>query len=93
MSECGTSVWTGRVLKAGCDRFGDDWSRSSVFGPLNGASRSPAIMDIRAHPISFASRPWKAVCATRSRTRRWDRFSISSIQLADLGGSCLAINF
>jgi hypothetical protein len=47
----------------------------------------PAIMDIRTHPISFASRPWKAVCATRSRMRRWDRFSISSIQLADLGGN------
>jgi hypothetical protein len=46
-----------------------------------------AVMDIRTHPISFASRPWKAVCATRSRMRRWDRFSISSIQLADLGGN------
>ena|SRR6516162_3492207 len=28
------------------------------------------------YPISFASRPWKAVCATRSRMRRWDRISI-----------------
>ena len=44
----------------------------------------PAIMDIRTHPISFASRPGKAGCATRSRMQRWDRFSISSIQLADL---------
>ena len=33
-------------------------------------------MDIRTHPISLASRPWKAVCATRSRMRRWDRISI-----------------
>jgi len=44
-----------------------------------------AIMDIRAHPISFWERPWKAGGATRSRTRRRDRFSIFSIQLADLG--------
>jgi hypothetical protein len=28
-----------------------------------------AIMDIRAHPISFASRPWKAVSATGSPPR------------------------
>src|SRR2546422_775058 len=26
-------------------------------------------MDIRAHPISFASRPWNTVCATRARLR------------------------
>src|SRR5947209_8180822 len=42
-------------------------------------------MDIRAHPISFATRPWKAVSTSRSRMRRSDRFSISSIQPADLG--------
>ncbi len=44
-----------------------------------------AIMDIRAHPISFCDRPWEADGATRSRTRRRDRFSISSVQLADRG--------
>ena len=44
-----------------------------------------AIMDIRAHPISFSDRPLKAASATRLRMRRRDRFSISSIQLADLG--------
>src|SRR6202011_5643404 len=53
--------------------------------PLHGAFVLLAIMDIRAHPISFSERPWKAASATRSRMRRRDRFSISSIQLADLG--------
>ena len=53
--------------------------------PFEGAFRPLAIMDIRAHPISFATRPWKAIWVTRSRMRRRDRFSISSIQLADLG--------
>jgi hypothetical protein len=43
-----------------------------------------ATMDIRAHPISFSARPWKARRVTRSRMRRRDRFSIFSIQLADL---------
>src|SRR6516164_7300930 len=43
-------------------------------------------MDIRAHPISFSERPREAGRATRSRMRRRDRFSISSFQLADLGG-------
>ena len=56
-----------------------------LYSALEGSILLPAIMDIRAHPISFASRPCKAVCATRSRMRRRDRFSISSIQLADLG--------
>jgi hypothetical protein len=36
-SACGTSVWTGRALRAGFDRSGDYWSRASVFGPLSGA--------------------------------------------------------
>jgi hypothetical protein len=52
-----------------------------------GASYFLAITDIRTHPISFASRPWKAKRATRSRLRRQDPFSISSIQLADHGGN------
>src|SRR6266481_10232119 len=54
--------------------------------PLHGAFMLLAIMDIRAHPISFSERPLEAAWVTRSRVRRRDRFSISSIQLADLGG-------
>jgi hypothetical protein len=54
--------------------------------PLNGTFVFLAIMDIRAHPISFSERPREAGRATRSRMRRRDRFSISSFQLADLGG-------
>jgi hypothetical protein len=45
-----------------------------------------ATMDIRAHAISFSERPIEAGRATRSWMRRRDRFSISSFQLADLGG-------
>jgi len=58
-----------------------------LYSALERSVLLPAIMDIRTHPISFASRPWKAVCATRSQMRRWDRFPISSIQLADFGGN------
>jgi hypothetical protein len=54
--------------------------------PLNGTFVFLAIMDIRAHPVSFSERPREAGRATRSRMRRRDRFSISSFQLADLGG-------
>jgi hypothetical protein len=54
--------------------------------PLNGTFVFLAIMDIRAHPISFSERPIEAGRATRSWMRRRDRFSISSFQLADLGG-------
>src|SRR5262249_46703163 len=43
-------------------------ARSSVFGPLNGACCSWPSWISRAHPISFASRPRRAACATRSRT-------------------------
>ena len=67
-------------------RPGDSWSCSSVFGPLKGAI-APAITDIRAHPISFASRLLKAVCATRSRMRRSNRFFISSIHSQTSAGS------
>src|SRR5262249_44812934 len=42
--------------------------------PFERSELLPAIMDVRTHPISFASRPLKAVCATRSWMRRWDRF-------------------
>jgi hypothetical protein len=49
-----------------------------------------AIMDIRAHPFSFCERPCEAGWVTRSRVRRRDRFSISSIQLADLGSQLSA---
>src|SRR5258708_38399681 len=57
--------------------------------PLHGAFMLLAIMDIRAHPISCSERPLEAAWVTRSRVRRRDRFSISSIQLADLGGDLL----
>src|SRR5258708_25836216 len=50
--------------------------------PLHGAFVLLAIMDIRAYPISFSERPLEAAWVTRSRVRRRDRFSISSIQLA-----------
>ena len=53
--------------------------------PVSRALVLLAIMDIRAHPISFCERPREASWVTRSRMRRRDRFSISSIQLADLG--------
>ena len=60
--------------------------------PLHGAFVLLAIMDIRAHPISFSERPREAAWVTRSRVRRRDRFSISSIQLADLGGYLLVLD-
>jgi len=50
------SVWTGRVLQARCD----EWRRLVLrfcIRPLNGAVLLLAIMDIRAHPISFSERP------------------------------------
>jgi hypothetical protein len=50
-----------------------------------------ATMDIRAHSISFSARSWKTGWVTRSRMRRRDRSSISSIQLADLGSQLSAI--
>src|SRR6266850_691406 len=42
-------------------------------------------MDIRAPSDLILGKARKADSATRSRMRRRDRFSISSIQLADLG--------
>ena len=50
------SVWTGRVLQAKCD----GWRRLVLrfcIRPVNGAFVLLAIMDIRAHPISFSERP------------------------------------
>jgi hypothetical protein len=53
--------------------------------PVSRALVLLAIMDIRAHPPSFSKRPSEANRFSRSRMRRRDRFSISSIRLADLG--------
>ena len=49
-------------------------------------SRLPTIMDISARASSLADRPHRAIRVTSVRTRREDRFSISSHSLADLGG-------
>jgi hypothetical protein len=85
ISAYGTFVWTGRALQAECDDL-EMIGLALLYPALERSSIAPgAIMDIRAHPISFSERPWKAASATRSRMRRRDRFSISSIQLADLG--------
>ena len=72
------------VFQSGNDKFGVGMSAHGAFvwtgrdiRPLNGAYVLLAIMDIRAHPISFSDRPLKAASATRLRMRRRDRFSIS----------------
>ena len=70
------SVWTGRALQAESAKW-QCWSCSSVSGPLV-ERMLLAIMDIRAHPISFSDRPSKANRVTRSRMRRRDRSPISS---------------
>ena len=44
-----------------------------------------AIMEIRAHPISLATMPRRAIRVISSRMRWEDQFSISSFSLADLG--------
>jgi hypothetical protein len=46
-------------------------------------------MDIRAHPISLAAMPRRAIRVISSRMRWKDHFSISSISLADLGGKTI----
>jgi len=84
MSGSDPSVWTGRVLQVGCERWRGLVLRFCIR-PVSRALVLLAIMDIRAHPISFCERPREASWVTRSRMRRRDRFSISSIQLADLG--------
>jgi len=50
------SVWTGRALQAGCEQMEGVVLRICIR-PLHGAFVFLAIMDIRAHPISFSERP------------------------------------
>jgi hypothetical protein len=50
------SVWTGRALQAGCEQMEGVVLRICIR-PLHGAFVLLAIMDIRAHPISFSERP------------------------------------
>ena len=50
------SVWTGRVLQAGCERWRGLVLRFCIR-PVNRAFMLLAIMDIRTHPISFCERP------------------------------------
>ena len=56
MSAHGTSVWTGRALQAKCE-FWRVLVLRICIRPLHGAFVLLAIMDIRAHPISFSERP------------------------------------
>jgi hypothetical protein len=49
-------VWTGRALQAGCEQMEGVVLRICIR-PLHGAFVLLAIMDIRAHPISFSERP------------------------------------
>jgi len=81
----GTTVWTGRALQAESDDL-EVIGLALLYPALERNVVFLAIMDIRAHPVSFSERPREAGRATRSRMRRRDRFSISSFQLADLGG-------
>ena len=53
--------------------------------PIDGAFERLAIMDIRARSISFASRP-RRPDGPPDHERAGETFSISSFQLADLGG-------
>jgi len=50
------TVWTGRVLQARCERWRGLVLRFCIR-PVNRAFMLLAIMDIRAHPISFSERP------------------------------------
>jgi hypothetical protein len=56
VSGFGTSVWTSRALQAGFDDLETIVLRFCI-GPVNEAASLFAIMDIRAHPISFSERP------------------------------------
>src|SRR5262245_25825053 len=85
MSAVGTSVWTGRALQAESDDL-EVIGLALLYPALERNVCVPGHHGIRAHPISFSERPREAGRATRSRMRRRDRFSISSFQLADLGG-------
>jgi hypothetical protein len=55
-SGSGTTVWTGRVLQARCERWRGLVLRFCIR-PVNRAFVLLAIMDIRAHPFSFSERP------------------------------------
>ena len=50
-------VWTGRAVQAGCDDLEIIGLAHLYSARLKGVFCSLAIMDIRAHPISFATRP------------------------------------
>jgi hypothetical protein len=52
MTASGTFVWTGRALQAECDDL-EKIGLALLYPALNGAFVLLAIMDIRAHPISF----------------------------------------
>ena len=54
--EIDPTVWTGRVLQAGCERWRGLVLRFCIR-PVNRAFMLLAIMDIRTHPISFCERP------------------------------------
>jgi hypothetical protein len=56
VSGFGTSVWTGRAFQAGFDDLETIVLRFCIR-PVNEAASLLAIMDIRAHPISFSERP------------------------------------
>ena len=51
-SAFGTFVWTGRALQAECDDL-EVIGLALLYPALDGAFVLLAIMDIRAHPISF----------------------------------------
>jgi hypothetical protein len=51
-SGIGTFVWTGRALQAGFDDL-EMIGLALLYPALERALVLPAIMDIRAHPISF----------------------------------------
>ena len=56
MSANDPTVWTGRALQAKCE-FWRVLVLRICIRPLHGAFVLLAIMDIRAHPISFSERP------------------------------------
>jgi hypothetical protein len=56
MSTFDPTVWTGRVLQAGCERWRVLVLRFCIR-PVSRALVLLAIMDIRAHPLSFSERP------------------------------------
>src|ERR1700757_1601354 len=85
MSPCGPSVWTGRALQAQSDDLEVVVLRFCIR-PVNGTFVFPAIMDIRARSISFASRPRRPY-GPPGHERAGETFSISSFRLAAPGGT------